>query len=120
MKYEYRSGRRRWTYENTAHHKHNSMTLYYFPGACAHADHIVLEWIGAPYDTVRISHAGIKTADYLAINPGGTVPLLIDGNFSLTETLQFSAISPISIHAHDCLVTVRRDDAPKLCDGLGS
>jgi glutathione S-transferase len=66
---------------------HNSMTLYYFPGACALADHIVLEWIGAPYQTVRMSHDSIKTPEYLAINPGGTVPLLIDGSFSLTENI---------------------------------
>ena len=62
----------------------NTMTLCYFPSACALADHIVLEWIGAPYETVRMSHASIKAPDYLALNPGGTVPLLIDGDFLLT------------------------------------
>lgn len=63
------------------------MKLYYFPGACSLADHIVLEWIGAPYETVRMSHASIKTPEYLAINAGGTVPLLIDGDLSLTENI---------------------------------
>lgn len=61
------------------------MKLYYFPGACSLAAHIVLEWLGAPYETVRMSHTSIKTPEYLALNEGGTVPLLIDGNFSLTE-----------------------------------
>jgi glutathione S-transferase len=63
------------------------MKLYYFPGACALASHIVLEWIGAPYETVRMSLESIKQPDYLALNPGGTVPLLLHDAFSLTETV---------------------------------
>jgi glutathione S-transferase len=61
--------------------------LYYFPGACSLADHIVLEWTGAPYETVRMTKASIKMPEYLAINEGGTVPLLVDGEFSLTENV---------------------------------
>jgi hypothetical protein len=45
--------------------KQNCMMLYYFPGACALADHIVLEWIGALYETVRVSRASIKTLQAL-------------------------------------------------------
>ncbi len=63
------------------------MKLYYFPGACALASHIVLEWIGAQYETVRMTPSSVKQPDYLRLNPGGTVPLLIDGAFSLTETV---------------------------------
>ena len=63
------------------------MKLYYMPGACSLADHIVLEWIGASYETVRMTHAGIKAPEYLAINEGGTVPLLVDGDFFLTENV---------------------------------
>ena len=61
------------------------MQLYYFRGACSLADHIVLEWIGAPYQTIEISHANLKSPDYLALNPSGTVPLLIDGDLRLTQ-----------------------------------
>ena len=61
------------------------MQLYYSPGACSLADHIVLEWVGASYETVRLTHAGLKSPEYLAINDGGTVPLLVDGDFFLTE-----------------------------------
>lgn len=63
------------------------MKLYYFPGACSLAGHIVLEWIARPYETVRMSLESIKTPDYLAINPGGTVPLLKHDDFLLTENV---------------------------------
>jgi glutathione S-transferase len=79
----------------------NSMTLYYFPGACALADHIALEWIGAPYQTVRMNHASIKSPEYLGLKPGGTVPLLIDGNFSLTENITvLSYLSDLNPRVH--------------------
>lgn len=68
-------------------HSHPMITLYYFIGACALADHIVLEWTGATFRTVRMTHASIKSPDYLKLNPGGTVPLLIDGEFILTENI---------------------------------
>ncbi|WP_426703053.1 glutathione S-transferase family protein [Rhodanobacter sp. Col0626] len=61
------------------------MKLYYVPGACSLADHIVLEWVGAPYEATRMSYKDIKSANYLAINPGGMVPLLEHGDLKLTE-----------------------------------
>ncbi len=62
------------------------MKLYYFPGACPLASHIVLEWIGKPYETVRLTRAQTKEADYLALNPTGAVPTLVDGDFVLTQS----------------------------------
>ncbi|WP_159016371.1 glutathione S-transferase family protein [Cognatiluteimonas profundi] len=52
------------------------MKLYYSPGACSLSDHIVLEWIGQPYEAVRVSREDRQTAEYLAINPAGAVPAL--------------------------------------------
>jgi glutathione S-transferase len=63
------------------------MKLYYFPGACSLADHIALEWVGAPYEAVRMRHADTKSPQYLALNPSGTVPLLVDGGFVLSQNL---------------------------------
>jgi len=61
------------------------MKLYYFAGACSLADHIVLEWIGAPYETVRMTHESIRSPEYLVLNPNGTVPILVAGDFVLTQ-----------------------------------
>jgi glutathione S-transferase len=61
--------------------------LYYYKGACSLASHIVLEWLGVPYETVGMSLQTVKEPAYLALNPSGAVPLLLDGDFSLTETV---------------------------------
>ena len=48
-------------------------TLFYSPGACSLAPHIVLEWIGAPYEAVRVE---LGSDAYKEINPTGAVPAL--------------------------------------------
>ena len=52
------------------------MKLYYAPGTCALAPHIVLEWIGAPYE---VALADLSSDEYRKINPLGMVPALQDG-----------------------------------------
>src|SRR5690606_23302769 len=59
--------------------------LYYFVGACSLADHIVLEWIGQPYETERMTPESVKAAEFLAFNPSGAVPVLTDGNLVLSQ-----------------------------------
>ena len=49
------------------------MKLYYFPGSCALAPHIVLEWLGVYYEAVRIEKGD---PEYLKINPLGVVPAI--------------------------------------------
>jgi glutathione S-transferase len=61
------------------------LKLYYFPGACSLADHIVLNWTGVDHTTVRLDRETIRSPEYLALNPNGTVPFLVDGDFTLTE-----------------------------------
>lgn len=48
-------------------------TPYYATGACSLAPHIVLEWIGAPYEAVKVQISGKAL---LAVNPAGAVPTL--------------------------------------------
>jgi glutathione S-transferase len=62
------------------------MKLYYLPGACSLADHIVLEWIGQPYETYRVAREELGSPEYLKINPSGAVPALQeDDGWVLTE-----------------------------------
>lgn len=61
--------------------------LYYSPGACSLAPHIVLEELGQPFATTRVTirlqqH---QTPEFLALNPQGRVPVLEDDQFLLTE-----------------------------------
>lgn len=63
------------------------ITLYYLPGACSFVPHTALEWIGKPYHAERMTHAKTKTPEYLALNPQGAVPLLVDGDFVLPQNI---------------------------------
>lgn len=55
------------------------LTLYYSPGACSMAAHIVLEESGQEYQAkqVRFADAEQRSEAYLKINPQGRVPALI-------------------------------------------
>lgn len=61
------------------------MKLYYSTGACSLADHIVLEWIGTPYETQRVSREERGGADFRKINPAGAVPVLEQDGWVLTQ-----------------------------------
>lgn len=61
------------------------MKLYYYPGACSLADHIVLQWTGIDHEAVRTDPQAIKSDEYLRLNPNGNVPLLVHEDFVLTE-----------------------------------
>ncbi|MEO5827422.1 MAG: glutathione S-transferase N-terminal domain-containing protein [Luteimonas sp.] len=61
------------------------MKLYYSPGACSLADHIVLEWIGKPYEAIAVTSEQRKTPEYLKINPAGAVPALEQDGWTLTQ-----------------------------------
>jgi glutathione S-transferase len=64
------------------------LTLYYAPGACSMAAHIVLEDSGDKYEAKKVDLAGgeQRTEAYLKINPLGRVPVLrLDSGENLTE-----------------------------------
>lgn len=59
--------------------------LYSKPGACSTADHIALNWAGLPYEAKIVTASQMKEPEYLALNPAGSVPLLVDGDFVLAQ-----------------------------------
>lgn len=72
------------------------LTLFYSPGACSQAPHILMHEIGLEHDSIRIDLKTKKLedgSDYLKVNPKGAVPALqLDSGEVLTENaviLQF-------------------------------
>lgn len=64
------------------------MKFYYAPKTCALATHLALERIAAPYEAIALDFANQaqRSAEYLAINPKGRVPVLETEEGVLTET----------------------------------
>ena len=72
------------------------MKLYYSPGACSQAPHILMHELGLDHDAARVDLKAKRLEDgssYLDINPKGSVPALqLDNGEVLTENaviLQF-------------------------------
>ena len=63
------------------------LTLHYTPGSCSFVPHVALEWSGLPYEAAAESKTSIKEPAYLKLNPMGQVPLLVDGDWTLTQNL---------------------------------
>jgi glutathione S-transferase len=65
----------------------STMKLYYAPGTCSLAPHIVLEEVGARFELSRVDLGANQqtSAEFLRVNPKARVPVLVDGDWSLTE-----------------------------------
>ncbi len=63
------------------------MNLFWSPGACSLAVHIMLEELGVPYQTemVLTGDGSTRTEKHLAVNPKGQVPVLDLGSETITE-----------------------------------
>jgi glutathione S-transferase len=61
------------------------MKLYTMPGACSTACHISLRWSGLPFTPHVLAREELKAPVFLAVNPTGAVPALVDGDFVLTQ-----------------------------------
>jgi glutathione S-transferase len=61
------------------------MKLYFSPGTCALADHIVLAWIGTPYEIQKVSKDERSQPAFLKLNPAGAVPVFEEDGWVLTQ-----------------------------------
>ena len=64
-----------------------TIALYYSPGACSLAPHVVLREVGAAFELRKVSTADRSNyaPEYLAVNPKARIPALIIDGFTLTE-----------------------------------
>ena len=62
-------------------------TLYGMTGSCSMAVHIILNELGQELNVidVRVPEGQKRPAEFLAINPRGNVPVLIDGDITMRE-----------------------------------
>jgi len=64
-----------------------TLKLFFAPGACSFVPHAMLELAGATFEPVSVKlHKGEqRSAEYLALNPRGQVPVLVDGGDVVTQ-----------------------------------
>lgn len=64
-----------------------SLKLYYSPGACSFVPHAMLELAGATFDPVllKLHRNEQRSAEFLALNPHGQVPVLVDGSDAIRQ-----------------------------------
>jgi glutathione S-transferase len=89
--------------------------LHYYPGNANLIPHILLRELDIPFELVKVDrdHGAHRGAAYLALNPNGTIPVLVDGDLVLYET------AAICLHLADRALVEGRPDAA-LAPPLGS
>ena len=62
--------------------------LHFDPGSASFTPHVLLREIGVPFELVVVDRAARahKAPAYLALNPNGLIPVLVDGPLVLYET----------------------------------
>lgn len=73
------------------------ITLYYYPGNASLLPHMMLREVGADVELRLVDRAqnAQKSPEYLALNPNGRIPVLVDGDLVLFET------AAIALHLAD-------------------
>jgi glutathione S-transferase len=61
------------------------MKLYFTPGTCALADHIVLAWIGKRYQIQKVAREERQQPWFLKLNPAAAVPVYEEDGWVLTQ-----------------------------------
>ena len=71
------------------------LNLYYLPGACSLVPHVALEWTGAEYQAVEVPRDSLQSPEFLALNPLGQVPVLVDAGQVLSDSKLDTITNPI-------------------------
>ena len=79
------------------------LKIHYFPGNASLIAHIVLEEIGAPFELKLVDreHDEHKSAAYLALNPNGLIPVLVDDSAGAAPPLVLYETAAIVLHLAD-------------------
>jgi glutathione S-transferase len=66
-----------------------ALKLYFGPGACSFVPHTLLEASGAPFEPilVKLHKRETHTPEFKAINPRAQVPVLVDGDETITQII---------------------------------
>ena len=77
------------------------LQLHYFPGNASLAPHMLLEELGVPFELKLVDRAqdAQHSPAYLALNPNGTIPVLVDGDLVLYETAAI-CLHLVDTHPH--------------------
>lgn len=67
------------------------LKLYYLPGACPLVPHVALAMTGAAYETEAVARDELKSEAFLKLNPLGSVPVLQNGGFTLSQNAAIMA-----------------------------
>jgi glutathione S-transferase len=64
------------------------ITLHYYPGNASFTPHVLLHELGVPFELALVdrTQGEHKSPAYLALNPNGLIPVLVDGELVLYET----------------------------------
>jgi len=64
-----------------------SLKLFFAPGACSFVPHAMLELAGAEFEpaSVKLHKGEQRSPEYLALNPRGQVPVLVDDGEAITQ-----------------------------------
>jgi glutathione S-transferase len=64
-----------------------SLKLFFAPGACSFVPHAMLELAGVEFEpmSVKLHKGEQRSAEYLALNPRGQVPVLVDDGEVITQ-----------------------------------
>ncbi len=77
------------------------LQLHYFPGNASLIPHLVLEELGVPFELKYVDRAvsAHKSADYLALNPNGLIPVLVDSSAGDAGQAPGAVRDPGGLHA---------------------